>query len=142
MTNSDRVVDLHRRRAECQAADEASGGERDDDDGDDGADVRAQIADLQAVDAVALVVATEYYDPDIDAEVVTALRFQTCTGTCADADSYGIAEPFVSTADYLIAHPEVSVVATNWHTRPCHSGGEHLILEITVRVSELAPRPH
>jgi len=132
MTNSDQVVvELHRWRAESEVTDEASGGERDDDDIDD--DVRAQIAALQAGDAAGLVMATDYYDPDIDAEIVTALRFQTCTGACANPDDYGIPGPFVSAADYLIAHPGVSVVTTSWHTKPCDSGGEHLILEVTVR---------
>jgi hypothetical protein len=139
MANSDRVVDLQRWRAKGEAAKGVSGPERGDDEVDDGADIRVQIADLQALDAVAVVVATEYYDPDIDAEVVTALRFQACTGACADDDGYGIAGPFVGAADYLIAHPEVSVVATHWHTRPCNSGEQHLILEVTVRVHEPAP---
>jgi hypothetical protein len=93
-------------------------------DGDD-----AHIAEEQAVDAVELAVEANVFDENLHAEVLTAVKFFACTGDDDDEAS----TPFARAAAFLDEHPDVSVVAANWSAGLCESGGEHLLLELTIR---------
>ena len=79
--------------------------------------------------AVVAGTADEYEDDDVDAQVVTVLSFTTFTG------EGGSAELFARAAEYLETHPELLVIGTNWHSRLCNEAGEHLTLDITVRLT-------
>ena len=75
--------------------------------------------------------AVQYVHDDVDAQVATVLSFSTCTGAAGDS-----AELFGRVAEYLDAHPELLVTATNWRSQPCSDAGQHLILDITVQATE------
>lgn len=85
--------------------------------------------DSQAADAIEIALEASEYDSGIDIGIAAVLRF-FAHNTHANA---GYAEVFSDAADYLEAHPEVSVIATNWHMDPCPDGGTDLTLEIIVR---------
>lgn len=105
---------------------------RDGDEADDlsGAELQT-VLDAEAEDATRVALeASDYSAGTVESEIVTVLRFLTCT---PDENGH-YATVFAQAADYLEAHKEVAVVGTNWKTEVCDSGsGEHLALEITVR---------
>lgn len=94
------------------------------------ADALMAVTALQAAAASRIALDAVGFDGDADCEVVTAVRFLAHTGDDGDEPS----ELFARAAEYLDAHPEVSVVSTNWNESPCNSGGVHLALELIVRV--------
>jgi hypothetical protein len=109
----------------------SDGRENDDEDEDDIESVALASA-AQAAEAVAIAVdtVTSQSDPHVDCEIVAVLTFFTCTGEDGSPPS----ELFARAADYLDAHPELSVLSTNWNSTPCDSDhGEHLTMEVAVR---------
>lgn len=71
------------------------------------------------------------YDEGVVTEVVTAVRFG-----CTSDDGDGSGELFARAADYLVDHPDVSVVSTNWTEGECSEHGLHFTLELIVRGGE------
>ena len=126
-------VDAQSLRARFANGDESlfpvSDGRADDPESEGSASV--VVATMEAARAAAVAVAARVDDEsDVEAEVVTVLRFFVCT---ADEDAPP-SELFIRAAEYLDGHPDLDVVSTSWRDEECPSGeGEHLTLEVTVR---------